>query len=122
MESHEHVIHSSHLNKEMHIIHYGHSGVPFLGFPTQCAPCTNYEDFGVTHTLRTYLEDGEMQLFSVETVDGERILRAISYWLMVDLDTKSLVNIEQKFPDITKYEKREDDFAKEVAAQAGLNK
>ena len=67
----EHVIYSSHLNKDMHIIQYGHSGLPFLGFPTQCAPCTNYEDFGVTRVLGTYLEDGQMQLFCVETVDGE---------------------------------------------------
>lgn len=71
MERREHVIYSSHLKKDMHIIQYGHSGLPFLGFPTQCAPCTNYEDFGVTRVLGTYLEDGQMQLFCVETVDGE---------------------------------------------------
>jgi len=47
--------------------------------------------------------------FEAETPDGERLLRAMSYWLMVDLDTKSLINIEQQFPDITKYQKREDD-------------
>lgn len=47
--------------------------------------------------------------FEAYTTDGERLLRATSYWLMVDLDSKSLVNIEQKFPDITKYQKREND-------------
>ena len=44
MERREYVIYSSHLKKDMHIIQYGHSGLPIIGFPTQCAPCTNYED------------------------------------------------------------------------------
>ena len=48
--------------------------------------------------------------FEAFTPNGERILRALSSWLMVDLDSKSLINIEQKFPDITRYEKREDDL------------
>ena len=63
MESSEYVIYSSYLNRDMHIIQYGSSGVPVLGFPTQCAPCTNYEDFGVINTLKTYLEGGMLQLF-----------------------------------------------------------
>ena len=71
MESSEYVIYSSYLNRDMHIIQYGSSGVPVLGFPTQCAPCTNYEDFGVINTLKTYLEGGMLQLFCVETVDEE---------------------------------------------------
>lgn len=71
MKCYEYVINSSYLNRDMHIIQYGYSGVPFLGFPTQCASCSNYEDFGVTRTLKTYLEDGVMQLFCVDTVDDE---------------------------------------------------
>ena len=47
--------------------------------------------------------------FEAYTTDGERLLRATTYWLMVDLESKALVNIEQKFPDITKYQKREND-------------
>lgn len=71
MERFEHVIYSSYLNKDMRIIQYGYSGVPFLGFPTQCAPCSNYEDFGAVRTLKDYLKDGSMQLFCVDTVDDE---------------------------------------------------
>ena len=71
MERREYVIYSSHLKKDMHIIQYGHSGLPIIGFPTQCAPCTNYEDFGATRVLEPYFEEGQMQLFCVETVDGE---------------------------------------------------
>lgn len=52
--------------------------------------------------------------FEVFTPTNDRILRATSYWLMVNLETKELVNIEQKFPEITTFQKREDDlrFAK----------
>ena len=71
MERREHVVYSSHLKRDMHIIQYGYSGVPFLGFPTQCAPCTNYEDFGATRALKAYLESGEIQIFCVENVDDE---------------------------------------------------
>ena len=71
MEIIDHVIYSSYLNRDMHVIQYGNSGVPFLGFPTQCAPCTNYEDFGAIRTLKTDLEDGMMQMFCVGTVDEE---------------------------------------------------
>lgn len=48
--------------------------------------------------------------FEAYTTDGERILRATTSWLMVNLDSKSLVNIEQKFPYIFKFEKRDDDL------------
>lgn len=48
--------------------------------------------------------------FEAYTPEGERLLRATTSWLMVDLESKSLVNIEQKFPDIKKFEKRENDL------------
>ena len=71
MESNEYIIHSSYLNRDMHVLRYGSAGVPFLGFPTHCSPCTNYEDFGAVQTLKPYLEGGRMQLFCAQTVDSE---------------------------------------------------
>lgn len=44
-----------------------------------------------------------------DNVTGERILRAGSSWLIVDLNNKSVINISQEFPDFLKFEKREDD-------------
>ena len=35
------------LNREMHVMIYGHDGIPFLCFPTQDSMCHNYEDFGM---------------------------------------------------------------------------
>ena len=48
--------------------------------------------------------------FEAYSTEGKRLMRASTYWLMVDLNDKSLVNIEEKFPDIKKYEKRDDDL------------
>ena len=62
---------SSALNKEMHIMIYGHGGVPFLGFPTQDSMCHNYEHFGLINHLQDYLDGGRLQLFVVDTVDSE---------------------------------------------------
>lgn len=47
--------------------------------------------------------------FQAYTIDGKRLLNSITSWLMVDLNDKSLVNIEQKFPEIRRFEKREND-------------
>ena len=62
---------SSSLNKEMHIMIYGHAGVPFLCFPTQNSTCHNYEDFGMISQLSDFIEGGRVQLFVVDTVDAE---------------------------------------------------
>ncbi len=68
----ETLIHRSRsLDRDMRVMIYGRGGVPFLGFPTQDSPCTNYEDFGLVDQLADYLDAGRMQLFVVDTVDAE---------------------------------------------------
>ncbi len=62
---------SHHLDREMHIMVYGHDGLPFLAFPTQDSMCHNYEDFGMINELRDYLENGRIRYFVVDTVDSE---------------------------------------------------
>ena len=59
------------LERDMHIMVYGHDGLPFLAFPTQDSMCHNFEDFGMIHELRDYLEHGRIRLFVVDTVDAE---------------------------------------------------
>ncbi|MDO4868005.1 MAG: alpha/beta hydrolase-fold protein [Clostridia bacterium] len=63
--------HSSALDREMHIMVYGRGGTPFLCFPTQNSMCRNYEDFGLIGQLEDYLENGQLQMFVVDTVDAE---------------------------------------------------
>ena len=68
----EEIIHySQSLKREMHIMIYGQSGVPFLSFPTQNSMCHNYEDFGMIGQLADYIDSGRIQLFVVDTVDSE---------------------------------------------------
>ena len=62
---------SHHLDREMHMMVYGHDGLPFLAFPTQDSLCHNYEDFGMTRELSDFLEEGRIRLFVVDTVDSE---------------------------------------------------
>ena len=62
---------SSSLGKDMHMMIYGHGGVPFLAFPTQDGMCRQFEEFGLIDQIRDYLEDGRLQLFIVDTVDAE---------------------------------------------------
>ena len=59
------------LNRDMHMMIYGHGGLPFLAFPTQNSMCRNYEDFGMIDHLRDFIESGRIQLFVVDTVDSE---------------------------------------------------
>ena len=62
---------SQSLSRDMHIIAYGHAGLPFLAFPTQDSPCTNYEEFGMIDCLKEFLENGQIRLFVVDSVDKE---------------------------------------------------
>ena len=59
------------LDREMNIMVYGSSGVPFLCFPTQDSMCRNYEDFGMIDQLADFIGSGRIQLFVVDTVDRE---------------------------------------------------
>ena len=59
------------LGKEMHMMIYGHGGVPVLAFPTQDALCRQLEEFGFIGQISDYIEDGRIQLFVVDTVDLE---------------------------------------------------
>ena len=68
----EHVTHySKHLDRDMHMMIYGHDGLPFLAFPTQNSMCMNYEDFGMINQLQDFLENGAIRIFVVDTVDSE---------------------------------------------------
>lgn len=44
-----------------------------------------------------------------DNVTGDRILRAGSSWLIVDLDNKSVINVAQEYPEFLQFEKRIDD-------------
>ncbi len=41
---------------------------------------------------------------------GKRLFRATSCWFIVELDTKSVINIKQEYPEFFDYKRREDDL------------
>lgn len=45
-----------------------------------------------------------------DNITGNRVLRAATSWFLVDVESKSLVNISQDYPKLIKFEKREDDL------------
>ena len=55
----------------MHMLVYGHDGVPLLAFPCQDGMCDNWEGFDMPGTLRDFIDGGRIQLFCVDTVDKE---------------------------------------------------
>ena len=42
-----------------------------LGFPTQDSNCHNYEDFGIIYHLSDFIEQGRIQIVTVDSVDEE---------------------------------------------------
>ena len=64
----EYIAHYSQcLEREMHLLVYGHDGVPLLAFPCQDGMCNNWESFDMPEALGDYIEAGRIQLFCVDT-------------------------------------------------------
>lgn len=62
---------SSHLNQEMELKVYGHSGKPVLVFPTQAGRFFEFEDFGMVGSCREFLEQGRITLFTIDSIDSQ---------------------------------------------------
>lgn len=45
-----------------------------------------------------------------DNISSKRILRATTSWLIVNLNSKSVINISQEYPELFSYTKREDDL------------
>lgn len=69
MEKRSAIQQSRHLGMPMEIRVYGHAGRPLLAFPTQDGMADQWEGFGMTETLREWLETGQLRLYTVDTVD-----------------------------------------------------
>ena len=61
------------LGRDMEFKVYGHGGKPALVFPCQNGRFFDWEGFGMLETLGDYLEDGKLQLFTVDTIDAETV-------------------------------------------------
>ena len=59
------------LQRDMEILVFGERGVPVLVFPTSMGRFFQWEDFGIVEHLRRRIEPGLLQLWCVDSVDGE---------------------------------------------------
>ncbi len=59
------------LSRDMYYNVYGHSGKPCLVFPSQDGMHGDFADWGMVDTIRPWIDAGQIQLFTVDTVDRE---------------------------------------------------
>lgn len=62
---------SRQLGREMEVLAFGHAGLPVIVFPTSCGRFYEFEDRGMVAALASRLEAGALQLYCVDSVDGE---------------------------------------------------
>jgi esterase/lipase superfamily enzyme len=71
MHREHHKWYSSNLGREMELLVFGHGGAPVLVFPTSMGKYFEYADRGMVHALAGKIEESHLQLFCVDSVDGE---------------------------------------------------
>lgn len=71
MERAYHKWFSEHLQRDMELLVFGHKGKAVLFFPTRMARFYDYENWGVINALATQINNGELQLFCVDSIDRE---------------------------------------------------
>ena len=59
------------LGREMELLVFGHTGVPVLVFPTSGGRFYEFEDRGLVGALGGKIDNGEIQLYCVDSVDME---------------------------------------------------
>ena len=63
--------HSEVLGEDMSMIVYGEGGYPVIAFQAQDAKSNNFEDFGMIDVLAPFIEEGRIQVFSVDNLDEQ---------------------------------------------------
>jgi esterase/lipase superfamily enzyme len=69
------------LNKEMPIVTYGHYGFALLLVPTAAADYLEYERFQLIDTLRPFIEQGKLKVYSINSINNES-------WLNNNMDPR----------------------------------
>jgi esterase/lipase superfamily enzyme len=62
---------SHELQRDMEALVFGHAGQPILVFPTSMGRFFQYEDSGMIRALAGKIDAGQLQVFCVDSVDGE---------------------------------------------------
>lgn len=61
------------LGRRMELLVFGEAGARVLFFPTRRARFFDYENWGVVEALRPKIEAGQLQLYCVDSIDGESL-------------------------------------------------
>ncbi len=68
----QYIKHFSHsLGREMECTFYGHGGMPVLFIPCQDGRHFDFEGFNMTDTWGSWLENGEVMVLAIDTIDKE---------------------------------------------------
>lgn len=59
------------LNQDMELKVFGHSGKPVVVFPCQGGRFFEWEDFGMVNAIRWFIDEGKIQLFTVDSIDKQ---------------------------------------------------
>lgn len=62
---------SHHLQRDMELLVFGHSGAKVLVFPTRCGRFYEYEKMGVINAVRDKIEAGFLQFYCVDSIDAQ---------------------------------------------------
>ncbi len=62
---------SNQLGQEMDLKVYGQTGKPALVFPTLDGRFYQYEDFGMVEAVRPFIDEGKIQLYTVDSIDRQ---------------------------------------------------
>jgi esterase/lipase superfamily enzyme len=68
-------VNSAALGQTMNYRVYGESGKPVIAFPTSQAHENLWEDFGMVDVLGEYIENGDIQLFALDSIDDDTFFR-----------------------------------------------
>jgi esterase/lipase superfamily enzyme len=96
----------------MELLAYGHAGFPVLVFPSSRGRFHEYEDHGMIHTLSGKIDAGHLQVFCVDSVDGEswynkrihphdRVARHVAYEDYVLYEVVPLIKGTNRAPTIS---------------------
>ena len=64
------------LQRDMELLIFGHAGRAVLFFPTRTARFYDYENWGIIDAMRPQIDNGEVQLFCVDSIDAESFYNA----------------------------------------------
>jgi esterase/lipase superfamily enzyme len=66
-----HKWYSPSLGQDMELKVYGHYGKPAMAFPCQGGRFYEWEDFKMIDALASFIEGGQIKLFTVDSIDGQ---------------------------------------------------